>query len=471
MAPVRVDTDTYTAASKIFGADIADAIFGYYRTLQDALYATAQMSGSDPAGVSWGTSYDEAVERVNGVTQDVINGCYQLAALLEQSGFNHGVANSASVPGGTVDVTDTSDYADYSVLLGGFPSGSGATGSDTPSGWWLVEHTVGYVWPNGHQDKLRAAAAAWSRAAQSLTAIAWVVPSAVSQISSLHSPEVGNAVTACNAMKTHIDDLSAAYNCVSTACNDYAGYIDNAHSEAIDELESLVAWTIGIEAAGAVAGFFTLGIGEGVAQGVEAGRIAATALRIANIIAHLIEMVGEVVATIGRAVSKVIEVSAKLTALLGARLSKITADLVARLAPKVAEDAEGLAVEGLDFATEADTAIFWSGNTAGVSAEDAAASYASRAGGTTLEQLEKERGINLPEYDRAKPETVQAWRDASQAYAEGASGKVRAVVGDTVRPDSVWKTIELPALQNNPFVTEIVEVNAVTGEEVVIWTR
>ena len=221
--------------------------------LQGALGDTGGMAGSDPAGVRWGSSYRAALVQISGVTQDVINGVYTLAGLLVTTGFNHGLANSASEPGGTHDVVDHEDYGGDSVGLGGFQTASGSAGSDEPTGWQLVVSAVGYVWPNGHQDKLRAAAAAWSKGAQAVTTAGYLVPSAVGAIDGQQSPEVPDAVAACNAMGNHLAELSAAYNSMSTACTDYAGYIDAAHSDAIGELRSLLEWTAGIEMAGQVA--------------------------------------------------------------------------------------------------------------------------------------------------------------------------------------------------------------------------
>jgi hypothetical protein len=62
------------------------------------------------------------------VTEDVINGLYRLASLLAMTGFNHGQANSASTPGGTVPTTDTMSY-DGGMGLATLPSASGGSGS------------------------------------------------------------------------------------------------------------------------------------------------------------------------------------------------------------------------------------------------------------------------------------------------------------------------------------------------------
>jgi filamentous hemagglutinin len=135
---------------------------------------------------------------------------------------------------------------------------------------------------------------------------------------------------------------------------------------------------------------------------------------------------------------------------------------------KVIDTAKG-AKGGAVFATEADQAYFWSG--LGRGGDKVAAELATTRGGTTLEQITKARGIDLPTWDAANPASVQTWQNASRAYAEGASGNVRAVIGDSLRPGSIWETIELPALKANPNVTRIIQVNPATGVETVIFSR
>lgn len=348
----------FDAASKTFGQTIADTLFQSFTSLQDGLSSCGAMAGTDPGGTQWGSAYDNAVVGITGVTQDVINGVYRLAGLLEMTGFNHGQANSASTPGGAAQTTDTMSY-DHEVFLATPPPACGGSGS-APHGWGLISDLVGYVWPNGHQDKLRAAASAWSTAARSVTFAGDEVPAAVAEISMQTSPEVADATQACNDMGTHISELSAAYNSMSTACDDYARHLDDAHSQVIDELESLLEWTVGLEIGGGLLAVVTVGISEAAANTALAARCAVVAARVGSILARLIELAGEAAHTIVNALARVIEISQKLTALLSTKLSRITATIVKRL-PGLTKDAEELATGGLKVAAEetaADDALY-----------------------------------------------------------------------------------------------------------------
>jgi hypothetical protein len=66
------------------------------------------------------------------------------------------------------------------------------------------------------------------------------------------------------------------------------------------------------------------------------------------------------------------------------------------------------------------------------------------AGGAWLQEFEKRAG--------ALPKGV--WEAASKKFAKGASGEVTALVEGSA-PGSIFKTVELPALLQNPNVSQI----------------
>ena len=50
------------------------------RVPSDALGGSYAMAGSDPADTAWAHAYDDAVTTTLGASQDVVNGCFRLAA-------------------------------------------------------------------------------------------------------------------------------------------------------------------------------------------------------------------------------------------------------------------------------------------------------------------------------------------------------------------------------------------------------
>ena len=123
--------------------------------------------------------------------------------------------------------------------------------------------------------------------------------------------------------------------------------------------------------------------------------------------------------------------------------------------------------------TAPDTAFYWSGRDAngvgvGPDGSGIAENIASGSGGRTLEQTLAANGVDpLPVWNQKDPESVRFWEDASAAFAENASGQVRAVVGSDLRPGNIWQTVEIPRLVDNPNVTSISQLDPDTG----LWAQ
>jgi hypothetical protein len=116
-------------------------------------------------------------------------------------------------------------------------------------------------------------------------------------------------------------------------------------------------------------------------------------------------------------------------------------------------------------------AFFWSGRTNGVGGQDVAAELAKQKGGTTLEMLIEQNKIIMPAWNPEDLSAIKAWEDISAEYAMGASGHVRAVIGQSLRPGNIWETKELPRLMKNPNVTEITIIDPVSHAEKTIFKR
>ncbi|WP_344678493.1 hypothetical protein [Saccharopolyspora taberi] len=116
--------------------------------------------------------------------------------------------------------------------------------------------------------------------------------------------------------------------------------------------------------------------------------------------------------------------------------------------------------------TECDQAWFWSGTVDGQSVQPYAERLASEKHGFTLAAKLAEQ--HIPEPD---PNDHEKWREYSQYFAEGAKCSARTVLGDTVRPDSVWYNTEFPALKKNVEIDSVWQVAPKTGAEWEIWHR
>lgn len=135
--------------------------------------------------------------------------------------------------------------------------------------------------------------------------------------------------------------------------------------------------------------------------------------------------------------------------------------------PTTARPAAGGATNAL--VTEPNTAFFWSGRTGGIGGQDRAAEIA-QANGKTLEMRLTEQGIAAPSFD-GTGKTIAWWRQASVSFAEGASGDVRVVLGEKVRDDSMWATVEFPSLQRNARVARVIAIDPATLKQTTLFDR
>jgi hypothetical protein len=113
----------------------------------------------------------------------------------------------------------------------------------------------------------------------------------------------------------------------------------------------------------------------------------------------------------------------------------------------------------LGLKTETDQALLWSGLGRGSEGVVRSQTYAAQYGGITLEMTPGGSWLNTMDlYGATSPFTrAQAdmiWSGVSRSFAGQASGQVRVLQGQ-VRPSSVFRTVEQPALQANPNVIGI----------------
>ncbi len=107
----------------------------------------------------------------------------------------------------------------------------------------------------------------------------------------------------------------------------------------------------------------------------------------------------------------------------------------------------------LDVSTAPNQAVFYSGTGNRALAED----FATANGKTTLEMTPGGSWLDSQKlYDVLPPDQADAiWSVLSQRYAEGASGSAVGFVEGAV-PGGIFNTVEYPALQANPNITNVI---------------
>ncbi|KAF8966086.1 hypothetical protein BDZ97DRAFT_717331 [Flammula alnicola] len=125
------------------------------------------------------------------------------------------------------------------------------------------------------------------------------------------------------------------------------------------------------------------------------------------------------------------------------------------------------------FRPKSGEAVFWSGTRPGkkgpVSVHDDAQKFANQHGKSTINHGLAQKGIKIPS-EKENPHSRRLWNVASKVWAQRASGDTHVILGGTVRPASVYNTIEKPVLLKNKKVTRLTEHNMQTGKNTVINT-
>jgi hypothetical protein len=332
-ALIALETQDFTAASRMLRLWVAEPLVASTNALSGALESSGAMAGSDPGGLAWASSYDHAAATALQAAADAINGVDKLAAMFVQTARNYAMADVAS----TADTRRLVDEAvatlpridDYFLTTCLPPSAAGGSGGG-PTGWGLVEHLVGYVWPNGHQDRLRSAAQAWRSSADALRHGADDAISAAQLAISDRLPEADDMLAVCHAVADRLAALADVHRSIADSCEALAAHLDEAHSAVEGELWSLIEWTAGIELAGGLLSIVTFGAAEGPTQAVEAARIGATAARVGELIERFIACARAAAQSIAAVVERASAVSARMRSVLDIRLTEAAVTVVGR---------------------------------------------------------------------------------------------------------------------------------------------
>ncbi|QMU78404.1 hypothetical protein GXW83_24560 [Streptacidiphilus sp. PB12-B1b] len=275
--PIDVSPEDLQSVALTFagGQSTIDSIAG---TLSSALQAAAGMAGDDKYGKQFAAQYDPAAKALFVTLSACVRAVGQASTGLSTTANNYlkadGHSNAAAGSAGPrlyslpFVITDVMYPVPLTAVGGG-------------SNHWPPP--IDKYWPDGHQDRLRAAASAFRTAATGLDNAARDMDAGVQSLTDNNSSASVNAMAAfwgkiwsyCDAGGAA--PLSSAYlACTQLAkyCDDFAGAIDNAHSEFEHKLAE-AGISLGLTTAlGAIGTLFTGGGSDAGALGFDAAEAA-----------------------------------------------------------------------------------------------------------------------------------------------------------------------------------------------------
>ena len=333
MSPtLTVETSDLAAAAHQLSDEVGMPLWSAVGGALSEAESCTGMAGNDPAGLSWAAAYEPAAMRSAHAAQDVINGAFRLSQLLGATADNYARADAAATIGErhAVDTVIMNLPGPTEVTLDTRFSGVSGGPPNAPLGWSHVEHVVGAVWPNGHQDRLRRAAAAWRRSAGALDARAEDVDLALIDPLEDGLPEWRDIRTACWSLAGQLRTVAHAHRSLASSCEQFAHHLDVAHSEVEHEILVFIEQTAAIEVIGNLLSAATVGLAEAPTQDVEAGRVAAAIAKIVQIIAVAAADVREIASSL----PLIEEISARVSSALDEGIEDIAA-LLGALPPRL----------------------------------------------------------------------------------------------------------------------------------------
>jgi len=283
-----VDPDAVLDAARVYNSVRTSASSALTR-LAGVLASSAGMAGTDAGAHEWAPKYDPLASAAMDAASAVVQGAGQCYDLLYATGVNHLDADGQSAINNEhvleLPAMGAPPFAKPTV-----PSAEGGH-SDVPE-WWhtVAAYVEGELWPNGHQDKLRAAADAWTAAGRGLRTAAQLVNGGTSSMGVLaplmdqKSPEFPNLIKNCTMVRDQMSGVADGFDEAARACSTYAQAIDDAHSKIIHEMVVLGATVAVTEIVAAILVPLTAGISEAVSKVVDVSRLTATGARIATLI-------------------------------------------------------------------------------------------------------------------------------------------------------------------------------------------
>ncbi len=331
MVVLRVDTESFAEASAqarsvalLVGRAMSRAVSGFG--------GLSQMAGSDPNGLKWAASYDQACGQLMTYAAQLQDAVSTVSRKLAVTGYCYEVVELTNA-----GVTNVGLALPSPVVATSCPYIPSAAGGErkfpgpVPGMEWVAEqiaNLVGNMWPDGDTAKLDEASRVWHRLADDLDDVASTVSKVPQALSGVNTPELSRIEDEVHRVRTFAKQVASACRELATACTALSGKISYVHVQT----EITVGVTIGVIAATVAAALgltvFTFGISDAVGVAGVAGETAGAVATIGGFIAELGASISAAVGGIAASTAGLVGISADLAATIGVTVGDITASAV-----------------------------------------------------------------------------------------------------------------------------------------------
>ncbi len=331
MVSLLVDTASFLDA----GAQARSAALAVERAMSRAvsgLSGSGRMAGSDPNGLKWAASYDQACGQLVGYVAQLQDAASTLSRKLAVTGYYYELTELANA-----GVTDVALELPAPIAAASRPRLPSAAGGDrkfpmaNPVDEWIVEqiaNLVGDMWPDGDTGKLDHASTVWHHLADDLDDAATSVTKVGHALVGVDTPELSRAQDEIDSVRTFAKKLATACRSVGKACNDLSGQIAHVHVQTGITI-GITVTAIGITAAAGLGlTVVTFGVSDVAAAGGVAAEVGGAVATITGFIAELASTISVGVGLIAESAAGLVGISADMAATIGVTVGDISASAV-----------------------------------------------------------------------------------------------------------------------------------------------
>jgi hypothetical protein len=331
MVSLLVDTESFLEAGA-HARSVADSVDRAVTRAVSGFSGSHHMAGSDPHGLKWAASYDDAGGRLMGYAAQLTDGLHSLSRKLTVTGGYYELAELANA-----GVTEAALTLPPPVTASPRPHLPSAAGGQrkfpnpNPAFEWVAEQIanwVGDMWPDGDTDKLNHASTVWHALADDLDDAASNLMSVSASLTGVDTPELPEVHHEIAQVRSFAKKLATACRQVGKACNDLSGQIAHVHVQT----EITVGITIGVIAATVAAGLgltvVTFGVSDAAAAGGVVAEVSAAAGTITGFIAELASTISVGVGLVVESAASLVGISADLAATIGITVGDVSASAV-----------------------------------------------------------------------------------------------------------------------------------------------